>query len=182
MKKHLQNEKIRNFFLKCFGMNKCVTFLSFFKYIFFKAANVFWEWSLKKRMQKVLAVMIKLWNVKKLLESCILTHYNPMLLFYIPWKHHLRFFDVFRGYRKATPGCNGLIITFPQVISTILIKFLGGRVYFWIFWNCPSKTRAISKFSKSTRVIYPKNCPNQICDYWLITSNQEKLCIETNIF
>ena len=39
-----------------------------------------------------------------------LTHYSPVLLFYIPWKHQktLRFSDVFRGYRKATPGCNGL--------------------------------------------------------------------------
>ena len=39
----------------------------------------------------------------------------------------------------------------------------------------------ISEFSKVTRVIYPKNCPNQICGYWLITQNQQKLCIETNI-
>ena len=39
-----------------------------------------------------------------------LTHYSPMLLFYTPWKHRKtkRFSDVFRGYRKATPGCNGL--------------------------------------------------------------------------
>ena len=41
---------------------------------------------------------------------------------------------------------------------------------------------AISKFSKITRVIYPKNHPNQTCDYWLITSNQQALCIEYNIF
>ena len=40
----------------------------------------------------------------------------------------------------------------------------------------------ISKFSKIMRVIYAKNCPNQICDYWLITPNQQALCIETNIF
>ena len=33
-----------------------------------------------------------------------------------------------------------------------------------------------------SRMIYPKNCPNQTCDYWLITSNQQPLCIETNIF
>ena len=46
----------------------------------------------------------------------------------------------------------------------------------------PSKTRAISKFSKITRVSYPKNCPNQTCDCWLITWNQQTLCIETNIF
>ena len=32
------------------------------------------------------------------------------------------------------------------------------------------------------RVIHPKNDPNQICGYWLITPNQETLSIETNIF
>ena len=39
-----------------------------------------------------------------------LTHYSPVLLFYAPWKHQkiCRFSDVFRGYRKATPGCNEL--------------------------------------------------------------------------
>ena len=41
---------------------------------------------------------------------------------------------------------------------------------------------AISKFSKITRVIYPQNCPNQTCGYWLITPNQQTLCIQTNIF
>ena len=40
-----------------------------------------------------------------------LTHYRPVLLFYIPWKHQktFRFSDVFKRYRKAKPGCNGLI-------------------------------------------------------------------------
>ena len=38
-----------------------------------------------------------------------------------------------------------------------------------------------SKFSKITTVIYPQNRPNQTCDYWLITPNQQTLCIETNI-
>ena len=32
------------------------------------------------------------------------------------------------------------------------------------------------------RVIYPKNRPNQTCDYWLITPNQQTLCIETISF
>ena len=32
------------------------------------------------------------------------------------------------------------------------------------------------------RVIYPQNCPNQTCDYWLILQNQQTLCTETNIF
>ena len=27
-----------------------------------------------------------------------------------------------------------------------------------------------------------KNCLNQTCEYWLITSNQPAICIETNIF
>ena len=33
-----------------------------------------------------------------------------MLLSYTPWKHQktFRFSDIFRGYRKATLGCNGL--------------------------------------------------------------------------
>ena len=38
-----------------------------------------------------------------------------------------------------------------------------------------------SKFSKFLRVIYPKNCPNETCGYWLITPNQQMICIETNI-
>ena len=40
----------------------------------------------------------------------VLTHYSPVLVFYTPWKHQkiFRFSDIFRGYRKATPGCNGL--------------------------------------------------------------------------
>ena len=41
---------------------------------------------------------------------------------------------------------------------------------------------AISKFSKITRVIYPENHPYQTSDYWLITPNQQTLCIRTNIF
>ena len=56
------------------------------------------------------------------------------------------------------------------------------RLHFWKFWNCPSKTRETSKFSKITRVIYPKDFPNQICDYWLTTTNQQTLCFESNIF
>ena len=40
---------------------------------------------------------------------------------------------------------------------------------------------SISKFSKIMRVVYPKNLPNQACDYWL-TTDQQTLCIETKIF
>ena len=71
------------------------------------------------------------------------------------------------------------------LISTMFMRAIWkqiARVSFWKFWNCQGKTRAISKFSKTMRVIYPKSRPNQICDYWLITPNQQTLCIETNIF
>ena len=46
----------------------------------------------------------------------------------------------------------------------------------------PVKTRVISKFSKIRRAIYPKNCPNQACDYWLIIQSQQTLFIEASIF
>ena len=65
-------------------------------------------------------------------------------------------------------------------------------VFSRVIWiNCPrpflkilklSKIRTISKFSKITRVIDPRNCSNQTCDYWLGTPNQQTLWIETNIF
>ena len=44
------------------------------------------------------------------------------------------------------------------------------------------KRGQFQNFEKIMSVIYPKNRPNQACDYWLITPNQETLCIETNIF
>ena len=40
--------------------------------------------------------------------------------------------------------------------------------------------RAISKFSKIMKVIYPRNCSSQTCDYWLITQNQQAICIENS--
>ena len=36
----------------------------------------------------------------------------------------------------------------------------------------------ISKFSKISRVIYPQNYPNQICDYWLITPNNKHFVLK----
>ena len=74
-------------------------------------------------------------------------------------------------------------------ISTINHMF--GRAMYGT--NCPSaflkilklphwvKQAKVSKFSKITRVIYIKKCPNQRCDYWLITLNQKLLVIENNI-
>ena len=35
---------------------------------------------------------------------------------------------------------------------------------------------------KITKVIYPKNRPDQTCDYCLITTKQQTLCTEANIF
>ena len=76
-------------------------------------------------------------------------------------------------------------------ISTINHMF--GRVIWDKLPDCIFGNLEISKFSKITRMIYPKNCPNQTCDYWLITPNQQTcgywlitpsqktLCIETNI-
>ena len=53
-----------------------------------------------------------------------LTHYSPVLLFYTPWKHQktLRFFYVFRGHRKTTPGCNGVKLTYLRPLFPITEK------------------------------------------------------------
>ena len=45
----------------------------------------------------------------------------------------------------------------------------------------PVKRGQFSKCSKIASLIYPKNCPSQTSDYWLITQSQQTLCIETNI-
>ena len=53
-----------------------------------------------------------------------LTHYSPVLLFYIPWKHQksFGFSDVFRGYRKANPGCNELKTRFRCLQRAMDVK------------------------------------------------------------
>ena len=67
-----------------------------------------------------------------------LTHYSPVLLFHTPWKYQktFRFPDVFRGYRRATPGCNGLKlhkIKTHSFIYYIIHKLCGHlRVYFFL--------------------------------------------------
>ena len=50
------------------------------------------------------------WLIMNLKWVTYFTQYSSELLFYTPSKHQktFRFSDVFRGYRKATPGCNGL--------------------------------------------------------------------------
>ena len=38
------------------------------------------------------------------------------------------------------------------------------------------------KFSKVTRMIYPKNCPQQRLGYWLITPNQKHFVLKLIYF
>ena len=45
--------------------------------------------------------------------------------------------------------------------------------------KCIFEILKFQKFSKTKRVIYPQSHPNQTCDYWLITPNQQTLFIET---
>ena len=77
--------------------------------------------------------------------------------------------------------------TLGEICTT---NYMSGRAIWdklpeYIFENLGAarvKTRVTSKFSKITRVIYPKNCPNQICDYWLIIQSQQTVCIEASVF
>ena len=64
----------------------------------------------------------------QLLLKTTLPHYSPVLLFYTPWKHQktFRFSNVFRGYRKATPGCNGLKNSFGGFF--VILQFLTWRL------------------------------------------------------
>ena len=49
------------------------------------------------------------------------------------------------------------------------------HMFGWAIWNklpkCIFENLEILKFSKITRLIYPKNQPNQKCGCWLITPN-----------
>ena len=94
-----------------------------------------------------------------------LTYHSPVLLFYTPRKHQktFRFSDVFRGYRKATPGCNGLNIfqgishksilnTFSVIMLATLkkwtrnINFLAVFIILQIyFWRCELKQIQVLK-------------------------------------
>ena len=92
----------------------------------------------------------------------------------------------------------------PPMCDVIIEQPLTSKIEYLVFmnlWNfshcwCQKKLSIIRrfiicalklslicpKFSKITRVIYPQNCPDQTCDYWLITPTQQTFCIETNIF
>ena len=69
-----------------------------------------------------------------LIPQLSLTYYSPVLLFYTPWKYQktFRFSDIFRGYRKATPGCNGLNSL------RCSIYFSSGDIYKWHVCHYPT--------------------------------------------
>ena len=69
------------------------------------------------------------------------------------------------------------IYILPSFVFLLALIFGCGCICF-----DPLPTRAISKLSKITSVIYPKNDLSQTCDYWLITPNQQRFCIENNMF
>ena len=70
-----------------------------------------------------------------------LTHYSPVLLFCTSWEHQktFRFSNVCRGYRKATPGCNGWtmhVILWVFRASDLLISsehllIKGNMIFIW---------------------------------------------------
>ena len=65
--------------------------------------------------------------------------FNPLqpsvAFLYTPWKHQksFRFSDVFRGYRKATPGCNGLKAIFSSYINQLTSLYIRGTLVFHRF-------------------------------------------------
>ena len=73
--------------------------------------------------------MVLLWKPN---TNAWLTHYSPVLLFCTSWKYQKteRFSVVFMRYRKAPPGCNGLILSgndftvlFKNGLSRLINKF-----------------------------------------------------------
>ena len=52
---------------------------------------------------------------------------------------------------------------------------------FYFIGNALSPSEAHLEPSQRS-MIYPQNFPNQTCDFWLITQNQQTFCIEVNTF
>ena len=74
---------------------------------------------------------------------------------------------------------------FTSLISTgnhMLGRAIWNKLPGCIFENFEIENFAISKFSKIMRVIYPKNCLSQTCDYWLITQNQQIFVLKLTFF
>ena len=100
-----------------------------------------------------------------------------IVFFILIWNAFFIKFNYFWGNYQAI---DFIVSTSNHMFGTSIWGKLTESI--WKFWNYPSKTKTISKFSKMTRVTYPKNCPNQTCGYWLITPNQQTICIEINFF
>ena len=104
-----------------------------------------------------------LMTADKNIEKVILTHYSLVFLFYTPWKQQKtsRFSDVFRGYRKATLGCNRSMLLFCwirdlmewefrdrlHILLLILSEFK--RIIYLLF---PLKSSVNKRFSDDFRV------------------------------
>ena len=107
-----------------------------------------------------------------------------------------------RKYKEATENITektaGIICTTANIIKAKRnISYNWSHIKKWLNSTKPSVSTSNHMFGKEiwdklpecifenfeiTRVIYPKNRPNQPSGYWLITPNQQALCIETNIF
>ena len=94
------------------------------------------------------------WSIDILLVVAVtmipsLTHYSPVLPFYPLWKLQktFRFSDVFRGYKKATLGCNGLLSlqylfsnqNYSFMYKLFLPVYLRLAALFWWFY-CPTRS------------------------------------------
>ena len=111
-----------------------VELLDFVTMIFFLSP---WSFSIKLGTLKNFHILFYF-----LASVCLLrlTLYRPMLLFHAPRKHQktFRFSDVFGGYRKATPGCNGLsniLSTLSQAIIASVSKFVEHEQRKWAIEN-----------------------------------------------
>ena len=109
-----------------------------------------------------------------------LTHYSPVLLFNNPWKHQktFRFSDVFRGKRKATPGCNGLskASDFKNTVAMDLHQLGSILWYFHIIEKFTRFSNAVIVYTKSSKIIAEKFLQMWISIFWppnQIFSNNE---------
>ena len=84
---------------------------------------------LKDKILNILRMLCFFHEIKHNLELC-LTHCTLVLLFYTPWNRQKTFkFSVFRGYRKATLGCNGLK---GNILRSYI--FLAKVTFYSAFW------------------------------------------------
>ena len=75
------------------------------------------------------------------LKSESLTHFQPMLRIYTPWKHQKTSGFVFRGYRSGTLVENGLIFS-PCEDSFTTLEELH---WMWKLVNCRKRKQIITK-------------------------------------